>query len=273
MTYEIPHDDGRLMNPVHVPRMLTVEEVVEEAREVKSFFFREKVDAKPGQFVMLWLPGVNEKPFSLSYLGGRTAVTVAKVGPFTEEAFKLKEGDKIGVRGPYGTHYTVSGGVACVVAGGFGAASIAPLVEGLAGSSEKIFVVLGAKSKGKLFFVERFKAAGADVSVTTDDGSLGVKGFASDEFERVVEKEKPDVVYSCGPEALMKKVADYCLKEEVECQLSLERYMKCGMGLCGSCSLGEYMVCKDGPVFNAEDLAGTEFGKFSRDESGRAKRI
>ncbi|MFH1788089.1 MAG: dihydroorotate dehydrogenase electron transfer subunit [Candidatus Altiarchaeota archaeon] len=273
MTSGIPHDERRLMNPVHVPRMLTVEEVVNEAADVKTFFFREKIDAKPGQFVMLWLPRVNEKPFSLSYIGRRCAVTVARVGPFTKQAFKLKKGGRIGVRGPYGTHYTVPGGKALVVCGGFGTASVAPLVDKLAGTAEKIFVVVGAKTKGKLFFINRFKAAGAQVCVTTDDGSEGIKCLATDNLPELHKQEKFDVIYSCGPEPMMKKVMDFALKEKIDCQLSLERYMKCGMGVCGSCSLGKLMVCRDGPVFSANDLAGTEFGIKTRDACGRVKRI
>ena len=273
MVLGLPHDDRRLMNPVHVPRMFTVEEVVNEAREVKTFFFREKIEAKPGQFVMLWLPGVDEKPFSLSYLGARTAVTVANVGPFTRKLFKLKEGGEVGVRGPYGTHYTISGGKALVVCGGFGAASLAPQVDELSGVAKKIFVTVGTKTKGKLFFVERFKAAGAQVCVTTDDGSAGLKCLATDNLPKLQREEKLDVIYSCGPEPMMRKVADFALKEKIECQLSLERYMKCGMGLCGSCSLGKFMVCRDGPVFRAEDLQGTEFGAFSRDACGKKVRL
>lgn len=273
MTYRIPHDERRLMNPVHVPRMVGVEEVVDEAPDVKTFFFDEKIDAKPGQFIMLWFPGVNEKPFSLSYLGRRTAVTVASVGPFTKEAFKLVKGDKVGVRGPYGTHYSVPGGKALVVCGGFGTASVAPLVDELAGTAEKIYVVVGAKTSSKLFFVERFKAAGAQVCVTTDDGSEGVKCLATDNLAELHKQEKFDVVYSCGPEAMMKKVLDFAVKEKIGCQLSLERYMKCGMGICGSCSLGDLMVCKDGPVFYGKDLAATEFSRLTRDSCGRVKKI
>lgn len=261
------------MNPVHVPRMLTVEEVVEEAADVKTFFFKEKVDAKPGQFVMLWLPGVGEKPFSLSYVGRRSAVTVARVGPFTKEAFKLKEECKIGVRGPYGTHYTVPGGKALVVCGGFGTASVAPLVDELAGTAEQIYAAVGAKTKEKLFFIDRFKAAGAQVCVTTDDGSAGIKCLATDNLPELHRQEKFDVIYSCGPEPMMKKVMDFALDNDIACQLSLERYMKCGMGVCGSCGLGDLIVCRDGPVFSAKDLAGTEFGTITRDACGRRKQF
>lgn len=273
MAIDIPFDTSRLMNPIHAPRMVEVEEVVEESDDVKTFFFKDEINAKPGQFLMLWIPRVGEKPFSLSYTGRRTGLTVAKVGPFTEEAFKIKAGEKLGVRGPYGTSYSVDGGNALIVCGGFGTASIAPLVDELAGLAEKIIVVVGAQTKARLFFIDRFKAAGAQVCVTTDDGSEGLKCLATDNLPELHKQEKFDRVYSCGPEPMMKKVMDFALNEKLECQLSLERYMKCGIGICGSCGLGDRMVCKDGPVFNARDLEGSEFGLMSRDRYGRRKTI
>lgn len=255
------------------PRMVEVEEVVVENPTVKTFYFKGRLDARPGQFIMLWLPGLNEKPFSLSFVGERTAVTVARVGPFTEQAFKIKAGDSFGVRGPYGTHYKPAGDNALVVCGGFGAASVAPLVEELREKSRRVYVIAGAKNSDGLFFIERFRAAGAQVCTTTDDGSSGIKCLATDNLPELHRMEKFDSVYSCGPEAMMKKVMDYALKEKIPCQLSLERYMKCGIGLCGACAMGEYRVCRDGPVFDAEKLSGTDFGLRSRDGSGIIKRI
>ncbi len=266
-------DNQRLMEPVHKPDFFTIEEIVEETAEVRTFFFKENLDARPGQFVMVWLPGVNEKPFSLSYVGKHTGITIAKVGDFTEKMFKLRVGDKVGVRGPYGTHYTVDGGNVLVVCGGFGAASVAPLVDELSGVAEKIYVVVGAKTRDKLFFVERFKAAGAEVCVTTDDGSAGLHCLATDNLPELHKTEEFDRIYSCGPEAMMKKTMDFALAEKIHCQLSLERYMKCGIGLCGACCVGELRVCKDGPVFNAEKLLDTEFGVLSREASGKPRKI
>ncbi|MEM3061382.1 MAG: dihydroorotate dehydrogenase electron transfer subunit, partial [Candidatus Bathyarchaeia archaeon] len=86
----------------------------------------------------------------------------------------------------------------------------------------------------------------------------------------VIEEEKFDVVYTCGPEIMMKKILDLCKKNKIRMQASLERYMKCGIGICGSCGLGPYRVCVDGPVFSKEGIKRMdEFGIHKRDSSGR----
>jgi dihydroorotate dehydrogenase electron transfer subunit len=92
-------------------------------------------------------------------------------------------------------------------------------------------------------------------------------------LEGVLASGKYDCVLTCGPERLMKRVADICLKNKVPCQASLERYMKCGVGLCGSCAIDSsgLRVCKDGPVFTAKQLENSEFGRYTRDKAGTKK--
>jgi len=243
-----------------------VREVVEESEEVRTVFFERGVPgAIPGQFIMVWLPGVDEKPLALSYLNGEAAVTVQRRGKFTEEIFKLKKGDYVGVRGPYGNGFDVVGEKPCIIAGGIGIAPLAPLAEKIA--KKKPIIIIGASSKEKLIFRKRMERVGR-VVYATDDGSVGRKGFATDLLEEVI--GEVDVVYGCGPERMLKKVFEICRKSKVECQLSLERYMHCGFGVCGSCAVDGYRVCADGPVFSSKELSKmTEFGEFARLKDGK----
>ncbi|MBW2983987.1 dihydroorotate dehydrogenase electron transfer subunit, partial [Candidatus Woesearchaeota archaeon] len=104
----------------------------------------------------------------------------------------------------------------------------------------------------------------------TDDGCVGFKGFTSDLLEQFLKKKKYKIVYTCGPEIMIKKVFDICEKHKINCEASLERFMKCGFGVCGNCAIDDQMVCKDGPVFDSVKLRKlTELGKFARLMSGK----
>ena len=108
--------------------------------------------------------------------------------------------------------------------------------------------------------------------ITTDDGSFGRKGFTIDALEEVLKnkKNKIKIVYTCGPEIMMKKVFDICQKYKVELEASLERYMACGFGICGKCMVNDQIVCIDGPIFNSKQLGRMpEFGNTARLKSGR----
>lgn len=246
-----------------------VRKVAEENKEIRTIFLEGNIPGTmPGQFVMVWLPRVDEKPLALSYLNGEAAVTVQKKGKFSEEIFKLEKGDYVGVRGPYGNGFDVDiCRKPCIIAGGMGIAPLAPLAEKLA--RKKPVVIMGAGSEGKLIFRKRMERVGK-VEYATDDGSCGRKCFASDLLEGVIEREGVDVVYGCGPEMMLKRVFEVCKKKKVECQLSLERYMHCGLGVCGSCAIDGFRVCVDGPVFSSKQLEKmSEFGKFARLKYGK----
>jgi dihydroorotate dehydrogenase electron transfer subunit len=216
---------------------------------------------------MVWLPRVDEKPFALSYLNGEAGITVQRKGKFSEGIFRLRKGDYIGVRGPYGNGFDVECRKPCIIAGGIGIAPLASLAEKLA--KKKPAIIMGAGSKGKFIFRKRMERVGK-VEYATDDGSCGKKCFASDLLEGAIENEGVDAVYGCGPEMMLKKVFEICKKRKVECQLSLERYMHCGFGVCGSCTIDGYRVCVDGPVFSSKQLSKmTEFGKSARLKYGK----
>jgi len=106
--------------------------------------------------------------------------------------------------------------------------------------------------------------------MTTDDGSTGTKGLATDEGARLLRTRTFDRVYTCGPERMMRKVMDLAEEVHVPMEAGLERIFKCGSGICGSCCIGPYLVCKDGPVFDSQVLRRLpEFGESTRDASGR----
>jgi dihydroorotate dehydrogenase electron transfer subunit len=146
-----------------------------------------------------------------------------------------------------------------IVAGGIGAAPLLFQARRLSLTNRKITLILGARTAKKVVLQREFdkllgKRGKARQIVSTDDGSVGVKGYASEIAEDLMRKEKFDHVYTCGPESMMGKVIDAAFESDVQIEASLERYMRCGIGLCGSCHIGSYLVCKDGPVFSNETL-------------------
>jgi len=226
--------------------------------------------AEPGQFVMVWIPGIDEIPMSLSHIGKIQGITVKKIGRATKSLYSMNIKDKIGVRGPYGKGFVKKGKKALFVAGGIGIASLLPLIKSYKGEK---YVILAARNKNMLIFEKEIKNF-AELYISTDDGSLGFKGFATDLMKKLIKEHDFDIVYTCGPEKMMKKILDISIENGIEMQASLERYMKCGIGICDSCAIDGYKVCKDGPVFDRKILAKMkEFGKWKRDETGKKVHI
>jgi len=251
---------------MEVPEVLEIKSIVKENHKTKTFFFYKKIQAEPGQFVMVWIPGLDEKPFAITFTDP-LGITVTKVGLFSSRLHQMYEGQKVGIRGPYGNGFKLKGNKICIVSGGYGIIPLSFLVERAFLKNHEVTAIVGAKTKDDLFFLERLKKS--KLITTTDDGSAGMKCFATDALKEELKKETYDCVYTCGPEIMMKKVFEICENFGIECQASLERYMKCGFGVCGQCCIDNLMVCKDGPVFNSEQLRKlTEFGIFTRDNSG-----
>ncbi len=262
----------------HSPRTVQIEETRTETQTISSLLFHDELCAKarPGQFVMVWIPGVDEIPMCLSHMDGNSycGVSVRAVGEATSALGKLKTGQKIGIRGPYGNGFRKGEGRrVLVVAGGTGITCLAPMIEELALEKRTLSLVVGARTGSELVFLDRIKKSAARTDskllVTTDDGSFGSKGLAPEYALKLLDAESFDEAYTCGPELMMAPVVHACVSKKIPVQASLERYMKCGIGICGSCVIGSYRVCKDGPVFNGQDLAKlSEFGKSRRDASG-----
>ncbi|MFQ5999353.1 MAG: dihydroorotate dehydrogenase electron transfer subunit [Candidatus Bathyarchaeia archaeon] len=267
------------LNAVNRLRIVKIQEVKGESPTVKTFTFQDKLcgNAEPGQFVMVWIPGVDEIPISLSTitLNGFTSITVAEVGEATKALHQRKRGDVLGIRGPYGNSFTLTGGNIMIVGGGNGLMPLIPLTEKLVKLATKITFLLGAKTKNELLFLDRIEQTlskvNAEIVATTEDGSYGLKGVVTDQTEQKLTKEKFDMIYTCGPEQMMYKMFLLAERYNTPLQASLERIMRCAIGLCGSCVIGKLRVCKDGPVLTSEQLREVkdEFGKFKRDFQGR----
>jgi dihydroorotate dehydrogenase electron transfer subunit len=222
---------------------------------------------------MLWIPGVDEIPFSiLDAEKDNVSIAVKKVGDATEALHRMHVGEKIGVRGPFGNSFTLKQGKVLMVGGGTGIAPLLFLAKKLAGKTEKLSFIIGARTREELLFLNELKRiCDADLVATTEDGSFGVKGLATESLEAILAKEKFDFIYTCGPEQMMRKVFDLAQENGIALEASLERLMRCAIGICGSCVLGIYRVCRDGPVFNSNQLekARKEFGFLKRDFCGK----
>lgn len=244
----------------------------EEADGVVTLRFDWDAPASPGQFIMVWMPGVDEVPMSLSYLGDHKGITVKNVGEATKALTSLQVGDRIIVRGPYGRGYHVPKGKILAVGGGTGMASLLPAMERITATS--VDTAIGARTEMELLFEERSKKTSSNVRVSTDDGSKGFHGNAVQLAKEMMSATKYDMVLGCGPEKMLFFLHKLCLENGIPCQMSLERYMKCGGGLCGSCAIDGKRVCREGPVFTGEELKDMkEFGRQRRDECGGRLRL
>lgn len=229
----------------------TITKIKTETSKVKTFILNVSINAKPGQYVMVWLPGVHEKPFGV-VTDKPLTLSIAQVGPFTNLIHKIKVGQKITFRGPYGKSFKIKGKKILLVGGGYGVVPLFFLAQSVPSNKRQfITVIIGAKNKSELVFVNKFKKLGCIVKVATDDGSKGYKGFSTSLAEAILSKNKYDTIYTCGPEAMMKKIAMIANKNKIFCQVSIEKLIKCAVGICGECHCKGKLVCKDGPVFNS----------------------
>lgn len=258
-------NDGQSTFNVLEPSVVRIDRVVEESGTAKSFFFKGKIEYQPGQFIMLWIPGLDEKPFSLSYHGDDFfGITVARRGKFTLRLHQMQAGEIVGVRGPFGRPFTIEKGNACIIGGGVGMATLAVLIDKL----KRGMIIQGAKTASDVLYRDREKFGG--MMIYTEDGSAGAKGLPTDRLEALYKQFGVMNLYACGPEPMMYKVFTFAQKYGLPMQASLERYMKCGIGLCGQCSCDGLRVCVDGPVMDRETLAGlSDFGRFARLRDGR----
>jgi dihydroorotate dehydrogenase electron transfer subunit len=250
--------------------VVSVSERVHETPSTVTLRFHDPSPALPGQFVMVWLPGDDELPMSLSYVGDRKGVTIKAMGDTSRRMLDIPVGGSIGIRGPYGTHFNLAPRSVLLVGGGSGTAVLAPAAEAALAGGAHVVAALGATTADELLFEERLRTAGAKVYVATDDGSIGHKGYVTGLAERLFAEERFDVAWTCGPEVMMKKVATAGAAARVPVVFSVERHMKCALGMCDACALGPLHVCVDGPVFPAERIAPlAEFAHRKRDPSGR----
>ncbi len=261
-----------------------IRELVEENYRVRSFVLDKGVAAEPGQFVMVWVPRFDEKPMCVVNDAPLT-LSVANVGPFTQKLFELKQGDLLSFRGPLGNCFSLEGkggkkfGKILLAGGGYGVAALNFLAKKARQEGIEVTMVVAARRKEDLILEKEFFDKGVKVFVSTDDGSAGFKGRAHELVEKLLAEEGEgnkgkegrgyDGLYACGPEKMMEALAKTSKKHGLPSQLSLERYMGCGLGVCAKCDCGGKLVCAEGPVFSGEEaLQLAEFGETHRDTMG-----
>ena len=278
-------------DPNH-PHICTIERVVDETPTVRTLYFHDEVlaNVKPGQFTMVWIPGVNELPMSVMTSPDfpEAGFTVRKRGESSTALYNLKIGDKIGVRGPYGNSFAtenirvLTDAKVLLIGGGTGLVPLMRYLDFLVNpaiNGASVTLLMGSKTKDEVFFEEKAKELNTESSnlriiPVTEDGSYGEKGYVTDVLEKLLQENTYDAIYTCGPELMMYKVVKLANEKGIFVQASLERMMKCGVGICGSCCVNEDLVCRDGTVFDGQHLAkNSEFGHFERTKSGILERI
>jgi dihydroorotate dehydrogenase electron transfer subunit len=231
---------------------LSFYEIIVESSKIASC-------AVPGQFCMVSVPNAYlRRPLSI-YKTTKTTVSFLYkiVGKGTEIMASLRAGDSVKVLGPLGTGYPLNDktliGDPVLVAGGTGIASVHFLALKL---KKKGVLFYGAKTKKELLCLSEFKKIGWKIFTATEDGSKGFKGFVTDLLKEKIKKD--NIVFTCGPDPMMKKVILIAKELNLTGYASLEEKMACGIGNCQGCAVkigGEYkMVCKDGPVFSMDLL-------------------
>jgi NAD(P)H-flavin reductase len=229
---------------------------------------------RPGQFTMLYAYGIGEVPVSVSGIGspaGQVLVqTIRAVGAVTRALCAAAPGDTIGVRGPFGTGWELSGADgrdALIVAGGIGLAPLRPvLLAALAQRAryDRVVLLAGARSPADLVFTHELATwaeRGADVLVTVDHGDAawdGRVGLVTGLIQDAIADPAGTAAFVCGPEIMMRLSAQALADAGVPAaaiRVSLERNMRCGVALCGHCQLGPLLACRDGPVVSYAEAA------------------
>ena len=228
----------------------------------------------PGQFVEVRVDGSAttflRRPISINFVDDKRNelwLMVAMVGDGTRRLGELKAGDKLNCVLPLGNGFTLTSHPSpltssfssltspLLVGGGVGVAPLLYLGAKMKAQGMEPTFLLGARTAGDLLMLDEFKKFGR-VCVTTEDGSEGEKGFVTN--HSLLQQERFDMIYTCGPTPMMKAVARYAKEKGIECEASLENLMACGLGACLCCVEktieGNLCVCKDGPVFNIKKL-------------------
>jgi NAD(P)H-flavin reductase len=266
---------ARLHRDPYATRTVTIVDVCDELEGIATYqlaFVDEQAPDEyafaPGQFNMLYLPGVGEIAISMSgdpAGGGPWVHTIRVAGNVTKTLATYQVGATLGLRGPFGTPWPVEhlcGQDLLIVAGGVGLAPLRPLIFDVLRDRAKygrVRLVMGARTPDGLLFrreYDRWRDGGIEMDLTVDQamsgwtGNIGVVTLILDRM-RLLAPERTHVV-TCGPEVMMRYVAASAMRRGITMDriwVSLERNMQCAAALCGHCQLGPAFVCKDGPVF------------------------
>jgi len=258
-----------------LPRPAVIQAIRPEAAGIATYSLafvdpadRDAYHFRPGQFNMLYLPGVGEVAISLSSDPAESQVlghTVRYAGNVTRAIGRLKVGDMLGVRGPYGSHWPLEDAVGknlIIVAGGIGLPPLRPVILSILSQRDafgRVLLLYGARTPADLLYTQEFgrwREAGIEVNVTVDVGDenwKGKVGVVPQLFYFVRMEHKNTLVLTCGPEIMMRFVIYEALARRIPkdaIYISMERNMKCAVGFCGHCQYGPNFICKQGPVLN-----------------------
>ncbi|OLS15289.1 MAG: Dihydroorotate dehydrogenase, electron transfer subunit [Promethearchaeota archaeon CR_4] len=282
---------------IRKPKLIMIEKMVHETKSIVSLYFhyipagcenkdgQSTVPFTPGQFFMIWLPHLDEIPISVSFFEPPDywGISVKIVGEATRALCGLHVGEQFGVRGPLGSGFEIISSPGIFFGGGVGLAPLRPAILRKVRDKQKPTVVNCAPCGEDLLFHGEFEQLaqenGIDYYFATEDGSCGCQGLGTELLVQVLEKfpSKTRIKYlaACGPERMLVKALDIAEKFKVLLfQASLERMMRCGMGMCGLCAIDPLglRVCKDGPVFSGEVLRKcTDFGRKVREFTGHKR--
>ena len=267
--------EPHIMPDPMLPYPAVIEDIQPEAYGISTFSlaFTDPAQAssfrfKPGQFNMIYLPGFGEVAISMSSDPSLPKVvghTIRFAGSVTRALGRLRVGDAVGVRGPYGSAWPLEkalGKNLVIVAGGIGLAPLRPALFSILRRREdfgRVVLLCGARTPADLLYTrefERWQAGGIELHTTVDladDNWRGQVGVVPALFYRIRVDPKQTLVMTCGPEIMMRFVIYEALARRVPKEsifLSMERNMKCAIGFCGHCQFGPIFICKDGPVLN-----------------------
>ncbi len=261
------------------PVPFRVQRVVTETHDTFTLVLSPPADLvpfsfKPGQFNMLYAFGSGEVPISMSGRPGETneiVHTIRAVGPVTQQLHRLRRGDTVGVRGPFGTAWPVEeaeGHDVVLLAGGIGLAPLRPALYHILAHRDRygrVVLLFGARTPEDLLFAKELETwrgrFDVDVEITVDRagrGWRGLVGVVTSLVPRAPFEPRSTMAFVCGPEVMMTFGVPELERRGVprdHIQVSLERNMKCAIGLCGHCQLGPLFVCRDGPVFTYARVA------------------
>ncbi len=221
-------------------------------------------NAKAGQFIILRVDEDGERvPLTIADFNrekGELTIVFMAVGYTTKSLAKLNVGDEIAdVVGPLGqpTHIEKYGTVVCL-AGGYGAAPCYLIAKAFKEAGNKVYMIMGARNKDLIFWNEKMKDACTELFITTDDGSLGTKGFVTGVMDDIMSKEKVDYAIAVGPMPMMRAVAELTRGKGIKTEASMNPIMVDGTGMCGACRVtvgGKVkFACVDGPDFDAHQI-------------------
>ena len=231
--------------------------------------------ARPGQFIMVRISPepypLLRRPFSIHSKDEKSIDIFFQVsGLGTDLLSQKKIHDSLDILGPLGKGFhggaNLNGKEVVAVGGGRGIAPLYFLAQEFRSHGASIKIFYGGKSLKDIPLKEKFESEGFDLYCSTDDGSFGFKGFVSEYLKAELEEFTPSRIFSCGPEEMMRKIAEFAAKKDIPAEFSLESVMGCGFGVCWGCvkrikkngEEGWVKICEEGPVFSSEEIIWTE---------------